>query len=100
MNNHEILIMGSYGYPRETREKQDLFVYNVDTERLKGFKFNENTAALPQTPHFFPCSTRVKPNIFITAEFKSSMILMYNHGERKLACIGNLKEPDNPEVPE
>ena len=32
VNDHEILIMGSYGYPRETREKKDVFVYNVDTE--------------------------------------------------------------------
>ena len=25
---------------------------------------------------------------------------MYEHGERKLSCIGNLKEPDNSEEPD
>ena len=91
--------MGSFDYPLETREKKDIFVYNVDTGKSEGFEFNQNTADLPYQQQYFPC-TRVKPDTYITAESKSSKILMYNHGERNLSCIGNLKELSNPESPE
>ena len=40
VSDHEILIMGSFDYPRETREKKDTFVYNVETGKLEGFEFN------------------------------------------------------------
>ena len=40
VSDQEILIMGSFDYPREAREKKDIFVCNLDTGKLEGFEFN------------------------------------------------------------